>query len=331
MKQPKTPEVHYMKKTILSLIIALAMLISMPLAAFAKSDDPILIMPVKAGHWSQIYVDYLAGKWDISSVFKDKDLDSYITVEDFTKLVQIAIDETYDGAPDSNAREAVVYESARIWAWKTGNSLDDIFIIQIAPYVDTDQMDSKYAHGVYVAYLQEIARGRGNGIFDPKARTTYGELATLVSRTIMAIEQTTASAPQPIMAGRYETRANYEIKEDKVVFDFELFSHYTRPTELTFSSGQQFEITITDEDGNEVYRYSDGKFFTLALITRTINPGESLKWQDEWDMTNKDGEKVGPGKYKAVITILAIQEPDYGDKLDESQFTTEIEFSLPSL
>ena len=96
---------------------------------------------------------------------------------------------------------------------------------------------------------------------------------------------------------------------------------------LNFSSGQQFEVTITDEDGNEVYRYSDGKFFTLALVTRTINPGESLKWQDEWDMTNKDGEKVGSGTYKAVITILAIPESDE-DKLDESQFTTTIEFSL---
>jgi len=45
-------------------------------------------------------------------------------------------------------------------------------------------------------------------------------------------------------------------------------------------------------------------------------------------MTDKNGEKVGPGKYKAVITILVIPDSESGEKLDESQFTTEIEFTL---
>jgi len=317
-----------MRKSVVALIMAFAMLISMSVTAFAQVVDAVPIKAEVKAHWSQIYLDYLSERFDINPVFQDKNLDAYITVEDFRKLVKLAIDNDYDGAPDSSAREAVVYECARIWAEKTGQDLDDIFIIQIAPYNDSDKLDSKYAHGVYVAYLQEIARGRGNGIFDPKTPTTYGELATLVSRTIMAIENTAVPAPNPIAAGRFETRANYEIKEDKVVFDFELFSHHTQPVTLNFSSGQQFELTITDEEGNEVYRYSDGKFFTMALVFKTINPGESLKWQDEWDMTDKNGEKVGPGKYKAVITILVIPDSESGEKLDESQFTTEIEFTL---
>jgi len=315
------------KKNILSLILVFIILMSLSVPALAQNGDVIPIMAVIERHWSQNYVDDLASDYDIDSVFMDKSLDSHITLEDFTDLVRLAIDEDYDGIPDSVAREAVIYECARIWAEQTGKSLDQLPIIKMTLYSDQDKLDSKYMQGVYVAYMREIARGRGNGIFDPKTPATYGELATLISRTIMAIEQETGSAPQPIMAGRFETRANYDINEGKVVFGFELFSHYTHPMSLNFSSGQQFEVTITDEDGNEVYRYSDGKFFTLALVTRTINPGESLKWQDEWDMTNKDGEKVGSGNYKAVITILAIPESDE-DKLDESQFTTTIEFSL---
>ena len=99
-------------------------------------------------------------------------------------------------------------------------------------------------------------------------------------------------------------------------------SHYTKPVELMFSSGQQFEITVTDEAGNEVYRYSDGKFFTLALLNKTINPGESLKWQDEWDLTNKDGEKIISGNYKAEIKILTSSETE---KIDDSELTATIE------
>jgi len=92
-------------------------------------------------------------------------------------------------------------------------------------------------------------------------------------------------------------------------------------------TGQQFELTITDEKGNEVYRYSDGKFFTLALIMKTINPGESIKWQDEWDMKDKDGNKLTSGKYKAKIEIMVVQEEEK-EKIDESELTTEIEFEL---
>ena len=50
----------------------------------------------------------------------------YITLEDFTDLVRLAIDEDYDGIPDSVAREAVIYECARIWAEQTGKSLDQL-------------------------------------------------------------------------------------------------------------------------------------------------------------------------------------------------------------
>lgn len=316
-----------MRKSILSLIIAFVLILSTAVPVLAQDKDSDLLTAPDKRHWSQSYVDDLASRHDIDSIFKDKSLDAPIAVEDFGKLIRLVIDEDYQASPESTLREAVVYECARIWAEQTGRDLDQVFIIQIAPYNDTDKMDSKYAHGVYVAYLQDIARGRGNGIFDPKTPATYGELATLISRTNMAIEKELASAPQPIVAGRFETRVAYEIRENKVVFDFELMSHYTRPQDLTFSSGQQFELTITDEKGEEVYKYSDGKFFTMALVTRTINPGESLEWQDEWDMTNKDGEKLESGKYTAVITIMAI--PESGEeKLDESQFTATVAFSL---
>ncbi|HHW21510.1 MAG TPA: hypothetical protein GXX26_01330 [Clostridiaceae bacterium] len=114
--------------------------------------------------------------------------------------------------------------------------------------------------------------------------------------------------------------------DDNVVFNIQLMSHYTRPVDLTFSSGQQFELVITDEAGKEVYRYSDGKFFTLALINKTLNPGEILSWKDEWDMTDKDGIKLTSGNYKATINILVYDMG--GEKVDDSELTTTIEFSL---
>jgi len=321
-----------MRKSIIALLTALMLLLSVSFAVTANTED-LPIMPLWQIHWSQTYLDYLEEKYDIGAFFSERNLDTFISVDDFASLVKLTIDENYDRVPDSATREAIVYECARIWAYKTGQDLDQLVIIQIAPYTDADQLDSKYAHGVYVAYLQEIARGKGNGIFDPKTPVTYGELATLIARTIWAIEKESPSGDKTsVSEAGFETSASYEIKDGKVVFDFELVNLHKEPQTLTFSSGQQFEVTVTDEAGNEVYRFSDGKFFTMALVNRTIDAGESLKWRDEWNMTNKAGEKVGPGNYTAVIRILAMPEslPDSDSSitLDESQFTAVIRFTL---
>jgi hypothetical protein len=312
-----------MKKLIPALITILVLL-SMSLTVYAQSED-LLIMPAKQSHWSQSYVDYLNENYGTDDFFSGKNLDEYITVDDFTSLIKLTVDRNYAGRPDSTARQALVYECARIWAEKTGQDMDQIAIIQIAPYVDADQIDSRYAHGVYLAYLQEIARGRGNGVFDPKTPATYGELATMVTRTIWAIgKNSSADANTPETNASFETKARYEIQDSQIAFYFELLNLSGVPQTLTFNTGQQFEITVTDENGKEVYRYSDGKVFTEVIWEKTINAGESLKWQDVWDMTDKEGNKVQPGNYKAVIEILG--RPEAITPYDK--FTAELNFKI---
>jgi len=133
---------------------------------------------------------------------------------------------------------------------------------------------------------------------------------------------------QTVEEGRFETKASYEIKDGVLIFDIELTNRYNEPKELEFSSGQQFEIVVTDGTGNEVYRYSDDKFFTLALITKTVEPGETLTWVVvEWEMTDKSGEKLAPGNYKAEITVLASFPGENGEDSSE-QFRTVIDINL---
>ena len=124
------------------------------------------------------------------------------------------------------------------------------------------------------------------------------------------------------------TSGDYQITEDKVIFDFELINHSPEVKELQFGSGQQFELVIRDEKDEEVYRYSDGKFFTMALVYRRINPGESLRWQDQWDLRDKAGNVVSPGRYRAEIEIMVIPEED-GEKIEDRQLSTTVEFTLP--
>ncbi|MEJ6949499.1 BsuPI-related putative proteinase inhibitor [Natronospora cellulosivora (SeqCode)] len=96
--------------------------------------------------------------------------------------------------------------------------------------------------------------------------------------------------------------------------------------DLQFGSGQQFEIIVRDKEDQEVYRYSEGKFFTMALVFKSIEAGESLSWQYEWDMKDKDGKLVSPGKYYAEIEIITIADED--KEIADSQLKSILEFEL---
>jgi hypothetical protein len=323
-------------KIIRNTILTMAVSSVLAVPTYAQST----IMPVTAQdikvipinyvykHWAEIYLERLSVNYNLEGIFKDKNLNDYITAEDFKKAVELTIDKDYENNSGVVTREAIVYELTNLWAEKTGKELDKMPIIKMLIYSDTTDIDAQYLTGVYVAYMHNIAKGKGDGIFDPKANVTYGELAVLIDNTINAIEKELIPEINPIVKGSFETKGKYEIKDNKVIFDFELMSHYTTPQELVMGSGMQFEITITNENGEEVYRYSDGKAFTLALIYHTLNPGETLKWQDEWDMTNKDGEKLTSGNYKAEIKVLASLSSE--ETIEEDQLTTVISFNLGS-
>lgn len=124
------------------------------------------------------------------------------------------------------------------------------------------------------------------------------------------------------------TSATYQLADDKMIFDFALTNHSSEIMELPFGSGQQFELVVKDEKDEEVYRYSEGKFFTMALVYKRINPGEALRWQDQWDLRDKEGNMVSPGRYRAEIEIMVIPEED-GVKIEDRQLRTTIEFTLP--
>ncbi|MBI1897984.1 MAG: hypothetical protein HYS04_15850, partial [Acidobacteria bacterium] len=46
------------------------------------------------------------------------------------------------------------------------------------------------------------------------------------------------------------------------------------PVQLNFPTGQSFDFVIRNEAGDIVQRWSEGKFFTQALRSETLAPGE---------------------------------------------------------
>lgn len=303
-------------------VVAVGTLASMlAVSGFAVESRPMLISN-QYTHWAQSTVVEIVEQYKLEEVFENKDLDSVIKVTDFEKAVKAVINGTYEGTVEAVTREAIVNELVNIWGKQTDTDLAKVPVFAMIFYTDFEKITPEYNSGINIAYMKNIAKGRGDGIFAPKANVTYGELGALLKKTKAAINM-----EKEIDAINLETKGAVEIKDQKAIFDFELFNHSTYRKDITFSSGQQFELTIQNEKGNNVYKYSDGKYFTQALIEKSIEPGQALKWQNIWDMKDKDGKLVAEGNYVAKIDILVMNQQ--GEvQIPSEQLTKTIKFNI---
>lgn len=151
----------------------------------------------------------------------------------------------------------------------------------------------------------------------------------LVIISALALFITSIPSSSTMDSGYFTTSATYEIQDGELLLQFALTNHHSAPQQLKFGSGQQYEIIISDENGTEVYRYSDNKMFTMALIYKDLQPGDTLHWQEKWDLTNKDGVKLTSGKYNIVIKVMTSAEDDQS-AIPEEQLTTTMEINLAS-
>ena len=92
-----------------------------------------------------------------------------------------------------------------------------------------------------------------------------------------------------------------EIDGETLTVTMKLTNETDDVKQVEFSSGQQFDVFVTDENGNQLYHFAEGKMFTQALIMEEIKPGESLTFQDVWT-----SEKVASAGELTIDTNLLI-------------------------
>ncbi|KAA0546492.1 hypothetical protein FZW96_14695 [Bacillus sp. BGMRC 2118] len=137
-------------------------------------------------------------------------------------------------------------------------------------------------------------------------------------------EATTSS----IDVADFKTTLDVDQTKEKVIFNIAFSNEGEEDANVLFSSGQKFELVVTNAKNEEVYRYSTGKMFTMALETVKLSPGEKLELSDEWDYM-MNGEKVPPGEYKATVTMIPKEINDM--VVDANTFQAETVFTIEEL
>lgn len=82
-----------------------------------------------------------------------------------------------------------------------------------------------------------------------------------------------------------------------------------------FTSGQRYDFTISNEDGEELYRLSSVSTYIQALGEETLEPGDKLEYEIE----------IPPMDFESgIYTITAWLTPQEGQKYEaEADFTVE--------
>lgn len=73
--------------------------------------------------------------------------------------------------------------------------------------------------------------------------------------------------------------------------------------ELTFPSGQEYDFSVRDSAGREVYRWGKGRMFTQTLQNKVLDGGETKKFEEH------AATSLPPGTYVAIATLHSSNYP----------------------
>lgn len=119
-----------------------------------------------------------------------------------------------------------------------------------------------------------------------------------------------------------ETELMIEQEKGQVQFELRLLNTTTETLELQFPSGQLFEIMVFDENGDNIYTYSEGKMFTQAVVFKQLEPSKRLVVKDTWENPSM---LTGDFVAKATFMLTSINGVSVDDQAIQVEETFTIE------
>ncbi|WP_101843459.1 BsuPI-related putative proteinase inhibitor [Halobacillus sp. Marseille-P3879] len=92
--------------------------------------------------------------------------------------------------------------------------------------------------------------------------------------------------------------AEVDSTDEGVNFNFFISNEAEEPIILGFNSSQKYEIVLENEEGEEVYKYSNEQAFSQQLTTEELEPGDQLEANETLE------EDLPPGEYDAKMSFL---------------------------
>ncbi|MDB4889306.1 MAG: Intracellular proteinase inhibitor [Gemmatimonadetes bacterium] len=94
-----------------------------------------------------------------------------------------------------------------------------------------------------------------------------------------------------------------KIEPHALRFALNLTNESKKHVELSFPNGQQYEFSVIDSAGREVYRWGQGRMFTQSVQNKLIDGGKTMNIDEVAETT------LPHGRYIAVATLRSSNFP----------------------
>jgi hypothetical protein len=110
---------------------------------------------------------------------------------------------------------------------------------------------------------------------------------------------TASDAKTPDVNGNFAVN----VEPHALRFALNLTNAGKRHVELSFPNGQQYDFTVLDSAGREVYRWGEGRMFTQSVQNKLIDGENTMHIDERAEMT------LPHGKYIAFATLRSSNFP----------------------
>ena len=106
-------------------------------------------------------------------------------------------------------------------------------------------------------------------------------------------------------------KMSYSVGEP-ITMTLKVFNYTEEEITFHFNTGQRYDFIIEDEEGNEIWRWSEGRIFAMALGEEILGPSNSeVIYKAEYK------DKLIPGYYKVTGFFVAQDRPMSGSIIVE--------------
>ena len=102
-------------------------------------------------------------------------------------------------------------------------------------------------------------------------------------------------------------KMSYTIDEP-IVMTLKIFNYTEEDTVFHFNTSQRYDFIIEDEEGNEIWRWSQDRMFAMVLGEEILGPTNT-----EITYTAEYKDKLSPGYYKITGIFVAQDRPMSGN------------------
>lgn len=110
-------------------------------------------------------------------------------------------------------------------------------------------------------------------------------------------------------AWSFETKTTHD--ENELLVQMTVTNQQETKSTLDFASGQLYEMVLTDSNGEEVYRFSEGRMFSMAIVQEAFEAGESKTFEEVIAL-----DKLDKGTYTldVQLVVMAVDNEEWTDE-----------------